>query len=94
MNAAKLTKVVDTFSKQAEDASAQVEQAASILSETADGLQQKLSAMASTYNQAERGVESLSKALGRRAQELSSVTEVALGKVTARDQRVSSHSAR
>ena len=64
----------------------------STLSVTAESLQRQLAAMVTTYGQAESGVESLSKALNRRAQELGSVTEVALGKVAAWDQRVSSHS--
>ena len=62
------------------------------MSEKSGTLEQQLNAMPTTFNRAERGVEALSKALGRRAQELSSVTEVALGKVAAWDQRVSSHS--
>ena len=83
LNAAKLTKVVDAFREQADDASARAEQAAATMSEKSGTLEQQLNAMATTYNRAERGVEALSKALGRRAQELSSVTEVALGKVAA-----------
>ncbi len=92
LNAAKLTKVIDTFRAQADGSSAQAEQVSTALTGAADGLQRKLAAMATTYNQAEQGVESLSKALAKRAQELGSVTEVALGKAAAWDQRVSSHS--
>ncbi len=92
LNAAKLTKVVDSLREQTEDAKTRTEQAATTMAEKTANLEQQLNAMATTYNRAERGVESLSRALGRRAQELSSVTEVALGKVAAWDQRVSSHS--
>ena len=48
--------------------------------------------MATNYNQAEQGINSLSKAIGQRAHELSRVTEVALGKVATWDERVRSHS--
>ena len=92
LNAAKLTKVMGAFREQTEDAGARAEEAASSLERTTGSLRQQLQSMATTYHQAEQGINSLSKAIGRRAHELSSVTEVALGKVATWDQKVRSHS--
>ena len=61
------------------------------MEESTESLRKQLVTMATTYNQAEQGIEALSKALGRRAQELTSVTDIALGKVAAWDNKVSSH---
>ena len=92
LNAAKLTKVMETFRAQALSVNEEAQQVSSTLGGATESLQRQLSAMGATYSKAESGVEALSQALARRAGELGSVTEVALGKVAAWDQRVKSHS--
>jgi len=57
-----------------------------------ESLRRQLFGLSTTYQQAEQGIEQLSGALGRRAGELASTTDTALGKVAMWDQQVRSHS--
>ena len=61
------------------------------MAKTTETLRQQLFTMASTYQQTEQRMESLAKALARRARELNSVSETALGKVAAWDRRARAH---
>jgi predicted nucleic acid-binding Zn-ribbon protein len=83
---------MDSLRGQTDEAGARAGEAASKMGETTETLRQQLTSMASTYHQAEQGIEALSKALGRRTQELSSITDVALEKVAVWDKKVRSHS--
>ncbi|MBI2585213.1 MAG: hypothetical protein HYW28_04970, partial [Rhodospirillales bacterium] len=92
LNAAKLNKVMETFRELTENAGAEAAKATTTLDQATDTLRQQLHTVAGSYQQVEQGIEALSRAFRRRTGELAGVTEQALGKVAAWDQKVRAHS--
>ena len=91
LNAGKLSKVIETFRELAAEMATQAEKSTAAMQESAELLRQQLYTTTATYQQTEQGIESLGKAFRRRAGELGTVTEQALGKVAAWDQKVRAH---